>query len=272
VTRTYALRVPSPSLPTASADDQDPQLAPAVRLVRRRRQWGWTALGGFLAFLIAISDYSAQFSDVTNSGPFAVFAVAMALAALTVAALVIVVAISVRLGRRTTAAQRAKAFSLAEHKSARRSHRHDLVLASGLLAVALGSSALFLPGLVNGVSYLAGGNTTTFSPQFHTVTCGYLGKGGCSTVTVGILKTGGGGVHSTWPHDVPLGRPFQVREPVWPWGVGSGLIDGDGIAVGAALISLLSVGLTVLAAIFFVNVARSRPGKLTRAGQAAGLS
>ena len=59
---------------------------------------------------------------------------------------------------------------------------------------------------------------------------------------------------------------------MWTWGPGSALIDGDGIAVGAALISLLFDGLTVLAAIFFVKVVRRRLGRLRRADLAGGTS
>jgi hypothetical protein len=260
------LRVISPAQPNASASDQDPVLTATVRLVRRRRRWGWTALGGFIAFLVAISVYSNQYSDATDSGPVAVLAIAMALGALTVAGLVIVVAVSVLLGRQS-AARRAQAISYADRKPAGRSGsgRYDLALASGLLAVALGAAVLFLPGLVNGVSYLAGGKMATFVPQSYGESCSYHGNGDCSTVTVGILKTGGGGVRSTWPDEVPLGRPFRVREPVWTWGPGSALIDGDGIAVGAALISLLFDGLMVLAVIFFVKVVRGKLGRLRRA-------
>lgn len=242
-------------------------LAGAVRLVRRRRRWGWTAGGGFIAFLVAISVYSNQYSDATDSGPAAVLAIAMALGALTVTGLVVVVATSVLLGRRSKA-QRAQAVSYAERKpgNGSRSGRHDLALASGLLVVAMGAAVLFLPGLVNGTSYLAGGNMATFVPQSYTESCSYHGNGACSTVTIGILKTGGADVRSTWPDEVPLGRPFRVREPVWTWGVGAALIDGDGIAVGAALISLLFDGLAVLAAIFFVTVVR---GRLRRADPAS---
>jgi uncharacterized membrane protein YhhN len=234
-------------------------LADAVRLVRRRRRWGWTIVAGFLAFLVVISVYSNQYSDATNSGPVGVLAAAAAIGALTVAAVIVVVATSVQLGRRT-AAQRAQAISAAGRVSARRpgSGRSDLAIASGLLVVALGSALLFLPGLVDGVSYLAGGHTTTFIPQSYAVSCSYHGDGDCSTVTVGLLRTGQGSVRSTWPHEVPLGHSFRVREPVWTWGLGSGLIDGDGTAVGAAAISLLFDGLALVATIFFVKVVRSK--------------
>jgi hypothetical protein len=109
-------------------------------------------------------------------------------------------------------------------------------------------------------------------PQSYGVSCSYHGTGDCSTVTVGVLRTRGGGVQSTWPDQVPLGRPFKVREPVWTWGLGAALLDGDGIAVGAAAISLLFDGIAVLAAIFFSKVIRRRLGKRRRPDPAPGLS
>lgn len=259
------MRVILPSHSAPSDEGQDPLLAAAVLLVRRRRRWGWTTFAGFIAFLIAISVYSNQYSDATDSGPVAVLAIAAAIAALTITGVVMVVATSVLLGRRT-AAQRAQAISSAARKPAGRSGsgRSDWMLASGLLVVALGMAVLFLPGLVNGVSYLAGGNMATFVPQSYAQSCSYHGNGDCSTVTVGFLRTGGGSVRTSWPEQVPLGRPFQVREPVWTWGLGSALIDGNGIAVGAAVISLIFEGLALLATIFFVKVVRSRLNRLSR--------
>jgi hypothetical protein len=262
--------VPQSHVP-GSADEHEPQLAGAVRLVRRRRQWGWTTAAGFIAFLIVISVYSNKYNDATDSGPVAVLAVAIAIAALTVTAIVMVAVTSVLL-RRRAGSQRARAIASVARTAARRTGRFDWMVASGLLIAALGLAALFLPGLVNGVSFLAGGHTATFVPQSYGVSCSYHGVGDCSTITVGVLRTGGGGVRSSWPDEVPLGRPFKVREPVWTWGPGAALIDGDGIAVGAAAVSLLFDGLAVLAAILFVKVMSRRLGRRRRADPAPGSS
>lgn len=265
------MRVIPQSPSSVSADDHDPRLAAAVRLVRRRRRWGWTTAAGFIAFLIVISVYSNKYNDDTDSGPVAVLAVAMAVAALTVTAMVMVVATSVLL-RRQAGARRARAILSVARITARRAGRFDWAIASGLLIAALGLAVLFLPGLVNGVSYLSGGHTATFDPQAYGVSCSYHGVGDCSTITVGVLRTGGGGVRSSWPDEVPLGRPFKVREPVWTWGPGAALLDGDGIAVGAAAISLLFDGLALLAMIFFVKVLSRRLGRRRRADPAPGTS
>ena len=101
------MRVPPPLHSPVSADDQDSQLAGAVRLVRRQ-QWGWTTAAGFIAFLIVISVYSNKYNDVTDTGP----------AAVTVAAIVMVAATSVQL-RHRAAAQRAQAVTAVAGLAAR---------------------------------------------------------------------------------------------------------------------------------------------------------
>jgi hypothetical protein len=56
----------------------------------------------------------------------------------------------------------------------------------------------------------------TFDPVPYQTNCDQYS---CQTVTDGILETGGVGVSASWQNVVPLGRPFQVREPVWRWGL-----------------------------------------------------
>jgi hypothetical protein len=54
---------------------------------------------------------------------------------------------------------------------------------------------------------------------------------------------------------VPLGKPFQVHEPVWRWGLGLALIDSDGTAFIAIGISLLIEGAAVLVVIQMTRLA-----------------
>ncbi len=56
---------------------------------------------------------------------------------------------------------------------------------------------------------------------------------------------------------VQLGRPFQVREPVWRWGLGLALIDGDKTTVIAVVISLPIEGFAVLVLVKLVRLARN---------------
>lgn len=56
---------------------------------------------------------------------------------------------------------------------------------------------------------------------------------------------------------MPLGKPFQVREPVWTWGLGAALIDSDKTAVIAIAVSLLIEGAAVLVLVKLFRLARN---------------
>ena len=103
-----------------------------------------------------------------------------------------------------------------------------------MMTILLGIGVASLPGLVDGVAYLAGAeNSTSFLPLSYGQVCG---RGGCSTVTYGVLATG---ASVTWPDQVPLGQSFTVRQPLWNWGFGAQMIDGDGTAIGTIVAGLL---------------------------------
>jgi hypothetical protein len=263
----YACRVRSPSqpgAPGAPVASSDTQLARTVHLLHRRRGWGWTAAGGFLAFLLASAVYSNRYS-ATGSGPVAILVIMMVLAALTIIGTVVAIADSVLLSRRS-AVLRWQAISL-EDQHSRRAHayryppRHGFSFLGAwvMLACVLGLGVLFLPGVVNGISYLSGGNSVMFVPQSWQTTCSYYPSSGnvCSTSTDGILETGGAGMSATWPDQVPLNHPFLVREPLWRWGLGAALISNDRIAIVAICVSLLFIGFSVVVVIFFVKMVRN---------------
>ncbi len=106
-----------------------------------------------------------------------------------------------------------------------------------------------LPGLVNGVAYLAGAeSSSTFFPLSYGQECG---RSGCSPLTNGILADG---ASVNWPGQVPLGQPFAVREPVWNWGYGSGLIDGDGTAIADIVLGVVFGALAVLVLVHLVKL------------------
>ena len=183
------------------------------------------------------------------------------LGALTIAGIVAAIADTALLRRRPPSV-RAQAVPLAAHHPSRpHAHhyppRHRVAWAFcwvGMLLI-LVVAVVSVPGVVDGVAYLTDtGNTVTFDPVSHQTNCDQYG---CQTSTDGILETGGTGVNAAWPDVVPLGKPFQVREPVWRWGLGAALIDSDGIAVGAVLISLLIEGAAVLVVVRLVKLARN---------------
>ncbi len=113
-----------------------------------------------------------------------------------------------------------------------------------------------VPAVVNGAAYLAGAERmATFDPVSYQTNCD---RYSCGTITDGILKTGGGaGVSTSWQNVVPLGKPFQVREPVWRWGLGQSLIDSGKTAVTAVVLGLLIEAWAVLIVIRVVRLARN---------------
>jgi hypothetical protein len=257
--RTYACRVRSSSQPGTPV--AGPDVAVTVRLLHRRQGWSRTAVTGFLAFLLAAGAYSSAESQGTPP-PFWFLVIVIVLGALTIVGIVVAVADTALLRRRPPAVL-AQAVPLAAHHPSRPHARHYpprhrvswAFRWVGMLLI-LVVAVVSVPGVVDGVAYLAGaGKTVTFDPASYQTDCSV--RGGCQTSTSGILETGGTGVDATWPDVVPLGKPFPVREPVWRWGLGEALIDGDGIAVAAVLVSLLIEGGAVWVVVCLVRLARN---------------
>jgi hypothetical protein len=256
--RAYCCRVQSTSPPGAPV--ADPAVADTVRLLHHRHGWARAAVTGFFAFALADGAYSSAQSQGTPP-PSWFLDIVIVLGALTVASILAAVACTVVL-RRKPPEVRAQASPLAaRHPSRRRAHHYPprhwfpwVVRWVGMLLIVL-VAVISVPAVFDGVAYLAGaGRTVVFDPVSYQTNCDQYG---CQTTTTGILRTGGAGVSATWPHVVPLGRPFRVREPVWRWGLGEALIDSKAIAVVAVLLSLLIEGAAVLVLIKLVRLTRN---------------
>jgi hypothetical protein len=243
------------AMPPEPDGSPHPDVTAAVRLLHRRQGWGRAAVTSFIAFLLgAGASSSAQSQGTPPPSWFQVMIIV--LGALTVVCIVAAVAETMLL-RRRSAAVRAQAVSLAAHHP-RRTHAHHFpprhwvswaLRWTGMLLI-LVVAVVSVPAVFDGAAYLAGaGNTVVFDPVSYQTNCTQYG---CQTSTDGIMETGGSGVEATWPDVVPLGRSFRIREPVWRWGLGQALIDSDGIAVAAVLISLLIEGAAVLVVIRLV--------------------
>lgn len=240
--------------------DADPQVAATVRLLHRRRGWAWTSVSSFLIFVGGLIAGVNIFGDSSDSSLANATAVALLLLlALALAGLAVVVVDTLRLHRRP-AAVREQARALTSHHrlrahASRYPPRHLASWAAGwlVLATLVAAAVLTLPSQVNAVAYVAGaGRSVTFVPGSYHQVCD---RGGCHNQTDGILDTGGG-IPATWPGQVPLSRPFPVREPVWDGWYGSAdLVSSTGgavvwIVVGlffdvSALFALLAAGILV---------------------------
>jgi hypothetical protein len=244
----------------AGAGVPDPDVAATVRVLHRRQGWGRVAVTSILAFLLALGISGQAQSDGTPS-PAWFTDLTIGLAVLVLVGVVAAVVSSVQL-RRRPAAIRTQAAAIADrHPGGRKAHHYPprhavtwILRWIGMLVI-FGLAVVCVPALVDGTAYLAGaGSTVTFDPVSHQTNCTTYG---CATVTDGILETGGAGVSASWQTVVPLGRPFQIRAPVWRWGLGLSLINSDGTAITAIAISLLIDGSAVLVLISIVRLARN---------------
>ncbi len=257
--RSYSCRVRSTSQP--GNPGADPDVAAAARLVHRRDGWGRVAIIGFIAFALTYGAYSNAQSQGTPP-PSWFLGIVIALGALTVLGIAGSVVDSALLRRRSPDV-RAQATQLAaRHPSRPHAHhyppRHWVTWTLRWFAMLLlvSVAVVSVPATVDGVAYLAGaGKMVTFDPVSYQTTCS---AGSCSTTTNGILETGGAGTQATWQDQVPLGKPFKIREPVWRWGLGLALISSDGIAVVALVIGLLFQGFAVLVVVALVRLVRHR--------------
>jgi len=248
------------ALITVTAMPPAPDVAATVRLLHRRHGWGLAAVTSLLAFLLA---YGADASAQSQGAPAPSWFVDMiiALGALTVLSIIAALVDTVLLRRRPPAVRAQAAPLAARHRRRRDAHHYPprhlvtwVVRWIGMLLI-LVVAVVSVPAVVDGTAYLAGAErTVTFDPVSYQTNCD---RYSCQTVTDGILETGGAGTSASWQNVVPLGRPFQVREPVWRWGLGEALIDSDKTAVIAILVSLLIDGFAVLVVVKLVRLTRN---------------
>jgi hypothetical protein len=243
--------------PGSAGTDSDPEVAAVVRLLHRRRGWIVTTVVGVAAWLtVAVMRGSLAPNGGYGEG-VAVGSVTVVLLTIgSIVALAACVVDTVRLHRvdsgvRQRAGQRTAHYPARAHPySYPPRHRLDLILSSITLLILLGIGVAVLPVLVNGVAYLTGAeNSSVFLPLSYSQECG---RSGCSTVTDGTLASG---ASVNWPRRVPLGQEFPVREPVWDWGFGAGLINDDAAAIAAVVLGVLADGFCVLLLVFLVILA-----------------
>ena len=244
--------------PGSSATDADPAVAAAIRLLHRRRGWIWATVISAVAWVVAAGLLGSLAPN--GSGPGAAVGVifVLLLTAAVIVGLVATVVDTVILRRRYAgvrqqAAPRTAHYPLRAHASSYPPrHGFTLLYAWFVMAIVLGVGVASLPGLIDGVAYLAGAeSSTTFTPTSYGQDCG---RSGCHTVTDGVLSNG---ASATWNSEVPLGDSFSVRVPMWDWGFGSALMDGDPTAVLYIFLGLLFDGFSVLVLVHLVKLGRN---------------
>jgi hypothetical protein len=241
----------------------DHVVAATVHLLHRRRGWSWVLASSLVALLALAAIRASVWAAATGALAVLSDITLILLLAMAVVAVIMVITDTARLHRRQAAVRTAAASRTSHHPVAHHPFRtpvHDLashVFVWFILSIVLIMTALSLPDQVNAYAYVAGaGRSVTFMPQSYSLSChtGRSGGRGCSTATNGVLETNPP-VKVAWNGQVPLGQPFDVRQPVWVAWTTPTLMNGDMAADGIGGGLLLDLG-TVCVIVGFVHMVR----------------
>jgi hypothetical protein len=238
-----------------------PEVDATVRLLHRRRGWGWTGGASLLALVVFSVIGSHLWANATDALGFITGLVVLVLLALAVVGLVMAVVDTIRLHRRDGAVRRQARMRTSHHPLVAHAYRypprHHISAWFGRL-VLLGCLVLafcYLPYQVNGVAYLTGaGPAATFLPTSYGQDCG---RGGCTTITDGTLTEGSRSIRASWPGVTPLGLPMTVQAPVWDgWDRPVSLTGGTANAIIAIVFGLFLDAVGVLAGLALIEMTR----------------
>jgi hypothetical protein len=231
---------------------QPPDVARLVRLHHRRRGWAWVAA----ASVIGLAVYAGLDVNLARSltGAAATLSVVpvFVLLALILVGLVVVIIDTSRIHRADAAVRVSAKGSVSHYPIYAHAHRwpprHPGSWVAALLVLLAMTciTAYMVPQEVNAWAYVVGAeHQDTFNPVSYSMSCqsGYR-FAHCSTMTVGYLSEAG--TRAYWSPQVPLGHPFSVRDPLWAWGTGRNLINGDGSAIPDIIAGLFFDGVTLL--------------------------
>ncbi|MGH3259314.1 MAG: hypothetical protein ACRDOU_28595 [Streptosporangiaceae bacterium] len=251
-----------PQAPARRATSVSSDVAKLVTLHHRRRGWAWVAAGSAIGLAVyAVIDVSL-FESLTGTAETLSVIPVFVLLALVLVGLVVVVVDTARI-RRADAGVRASAKGSVSHypvyayaHSYPPRHHGSWVFAILMLVAMTGITLFLLPAQVDSWAYAVGAeHQDTFHPVSYGQSCAHLSRfGGCHIVTEGYLSKSGADV--TWGSQVPIGQPFAARDPLWAWGSGRTLTNGDGSAIATILGSLFFDGVTLLLLYILVVVVR----------------
>jgi hypothetical protein len=246
---------PAPHDTSESSD-----VAKLVRLHHRRRGWTWVAVTSLIGLVVYVGIGVNLFANLTGAAETASIIPVFVLLALVAIGLVVVIVDTVRIHRADAAVRVSASGSVSHYPLYAQAHRHPprhfVSWVFGIIALVAMTAVTvaILPAEVNSVAYLTGAESRdTFNPVSYGQSCS---RGGCHTVTEGYLSSTGTDV--TWGSQVPLGHPFTVREPIWAWGTGRNLTNGDGTAIAMIIVGLFFDGITILLLFVLTMVVRHR--------------
>jgi hypothetical protein len=229
------------------------------------------AVGGVIGLVVYAGIDVNLFANHTGTAEILGVIAVFVLLALVLAGLVVVIVDTSRIRRADAAVQARAKASVSHHPLYAHAHRYpprhhgSWVFAILLLVAMTGITVFILPAEVNAWGYVVGAeHQDTFNPASYSQACssGVGHRIGCRTVTEGYLSISG--ADATWGNQVPLGQPFSVRDPLWDWGSGRTLTNGDGAAVPTIIGGLFFDGVTLLLLYILVVVVRHTPSKPSR--------
>jgi hypothetical protein len=267
-----------PQAPAQRDNRQASDVANLVRLHHRRRGWAFVATGSAIG-LAAYAGIDASLAGSRTGTAETLSAIPVfALAVLAVAGLAVVIVDTSLIHRADAALQMSAKVSVSHYPWYAHAHRWpprhpgSWVAAIFMLLAMTTITVYIVPQEVNAWAYVAGAaKHDTFNPVSYSTSCSIMGRRGasCQTVTQGYLSRSGTKV--IWGSQVPLDRPFSVREPVWAWDTGRILINGDGSAIPTIIAGLFFDGIAVLLLYVLVVLTRdTSPRRVQRRSTPAG--
>ncbi len=260
-----------PQAPARRATRESSDVAKLVRLHHRRRGWAWVATGSVIGLVVYVGIGVNLSGNLTGTAETLSVIPVFVLLALVLAGLIVVIVDTSRIhradaGLRVSAKGSVSHYPLYAHAYRYPPRHHgSWVFGIVMLAAMTGITVFITPAEVNSSAYVVGAeHQDTFNPVSYGESCAGGGRfgGGCHTVTEGYLSQSGAAV--TWGSQVPLGQPFSARDPLWAWGTGRTLTNGDGTAIPTIIAGLFFDGLTLLLLYVLVLIVRGTPGSPRR--------
>ncbi len=260
-----------PQAPGRRAASGSSDVANLVRMHHRRRGWAWVATGSVIGLVVYAGIDVTLSGNLTGTAETLSAIPVFVLLALALAGLVVVIVDTSRIHRAGPAARVSAKGSVAHYPLYAHAYRYpprhhgSWVFGIVMLVTMTSITAFITPAEVNSWAYVAGAeHQDTFNPVSYGQSCAGGGRfsGGCHTVTEGYLSHSGADV--TWGSPVPLGQPFSARDPLWAWGTGRTLTNGDGTAIPTIVAGLFFDGLTLLLLYVLVLIVRDTPGSPRR--------
>jgi hypothetical protein len=249
-----------PQAPARRATSESSDVAKLVRLHHRRRGWAWVAIGSVIGLVVYAGIGVGLFENLTGTAETLGVIPAFVLLALVLVGLVVVIVDTSRIHRADAGVRVSAKGSVSHYPLYAHAYRYpprhhgSWVFAIVVLVAMTGITVFILPAEVNSWAYAVGAeNQDSFSPVSYGQVCD-VPRGGCHTVTEGYLSKSGADV--TWGSQVPLGQPFSVRDPLWAWGSGRNLTNGDSSAIPNIVGGLFFDGVTLLLLYVLVVIVR----------------